>query len=82
MMIRIALAGNQNCGKTTLYNLLTGSNRRVGNFPGVTVEKRSGRLRSSYRAEAEITDLPGLYSLFPYSDEEKAAIAAFDAKLK
>ena len=73
MMIRIALAGNQNCGKTTLYNLLTGSNRRVGNFPGVTVEKRSGRLRSSYRAEAEITDLPGLYSLFPYSDEEKAA---------
>lgn len=71
--MRIALAGNQNCGKTTLYNLLTGSNRRVGNFPGVTVEKRSGTLRSIYGKDAEIVDLPGLYSLFPYSDEEKAA---------
>lgn len=72
-MMCIALAGNQNCGKTTLYNLLTGSNRRVGNFPGVTVEKRSGALRPHYGKDAEIVDLPGLYSLFPYSDEEKAA---------
>lgn len=74
-MKSIALAGNQNCGKTTLYNLLTGSNRRVGNFPGVTVEKRSGRLLPHYGKETEITDLPGLYSLYPYSDEERAAAA-------
>ena len=62
---RLALIGNQNCGKTTLFNQLTGANQHVGNFPGVTVERRDGSIRSY--PEVTITDLPGLYSLFPYS---------------
>jgi len=61
--IRIALAGNPNCGKTTLFNALTGSNQFVGNWPGVTVEKKSGKLKK-YK-DAEVVDLPGIYSLSP-----------------
>ena len=66
--ISFALAGNQNCGKTTLFNQLTGSNQHVGNFPGVTVDRKSGHIKG--HAEAEITDLPGIYSLSPYTSEE------------
>ena len=63
-----ALAGNQNCGKTTLFNQLTGSNQHVGNFPGVTVDRKDGKIRS--HMEATVVDLPGIYSLSPYSNEE------------
>lgn len=72
MSIRIALAGNPNCGKTTLFNLLTGSDCHVGNWPGVTVEKRSGTIKSF--DGAELVDLPGIYSLRTLSDEEGAAL--------
>ena len=68
MSITFALLGNQNCGKTTLFNQLTGSNQHVGNFPGVTVEKKSGAIRK--HAEAQVVDLPGIYSLSPYTAEE------------
>ncbi len=71
MEIRIALAGNPNCGKTTLFNALTGSNQFVGNWPGVTVEKKEGRLKD--RDDVIITDLPGIYSLSPYTLEEVVA---------
>ncbi len=71
MDIRIALAGNPNCGKTTLFNDLTGSNQSVGNWPGVTVEKKEGRLRG--RGDVVIQDLPGIYSLSPYTLEEVVA---------
>ena len=71
MEIRIALAGNPNCGKTTLFNALTGSNQFVGNWPGVTVEKKDGRLRK--HPDVIITDLPGIYSLSPYTLEEVVA---------
>ncbi len=74
MSVKIALAGNPNCGKTTLFNALTGSNQFVGNWPGVTVEKKEGKLKSSYSAqEAIIMDLPGIYSLSPYTLEEVVA---------
>ena len=63
-----ALAGNQNCGKTTLFNQLTGSNQHVGNFPGVTVDRKDGYIRN--HSEARVTDLPGIYSLSPYTGEE------------
>lgn len=66
--LKFALAGNQNCGKTTLFNQLTGSNQHVGNFPGVTVDRKSGPIRGY--DETEITDLPGIYSLSPYTAEE------------
>ena len=66
--LTFALAGNQNCGKTTLFNQLTGSNQHVGNFPGVTVDRKSGAIRG--HADTEITDLPGIYSMSPYSSEE------------
>ena len=66
--LTFALVGNQNCGKTTLFNQLTGSNQHVGNFPGVTVDRKDGRVRG--HAEATVTDLPGIYSLSPYSSEE------------
>ena len=66
--IKIALAGNPNCGKTTLFNILTGSNQYVGNWPGVTVEKKEGTLKG--HPEVVIQDLPGIYSLSPYSPEE------------
>ena len=69
--IRIALAGNPNCGKTTLYNALTGSNQFVGNWPGVTVEKKEGRIKN--HKDVIITDLPGIYSLSPYTLEEVVA---------
>ncbi len=68
MSIKIALAGNPNCGKTTLFNMLTGSNQYVGNWPGVTVEKKEGALKGS--EDVIIQDLPGIYSLSPYSPEE------------
>ena len=72
--IRIALAGNPNTGKTTLFNALTGSNQFVGNWPGVTVEKKEGRLKGTTEAEPVIiTDLPGIYSLSPYTPEEIVA---------
>ena len=66
--LTFALAGNQNCGKTTLFNQLTGANQHVGNFPGVTVDRKDGTIRS--HPEATVTDLPGIYSLSPYSSEE------------
>ena len=66
--LSFALAGNQNCGKTTLFNQLTGSNQHVGNFPGVTVDRKDGQMRS--HPEATVTDLPGIYSLSPYTGEE------------
>ena len=65
-----ALAGNQNCGKTTLFNALTGSNQHVGNFPGVTVEQKSGIVRSVKNRKVTVVDLPGIYSLRPYTMEE------------
>ena len=68
MSIRIALAGNPNCGKTTMFNDLTGSSQYVGNWPGVTVEKKEGRLKG--KKDVVITDLPGIYSLSPYTLEE------------
>ncbi len=71
MAIKIALAGNPNCGKTTLFNALTGSNQFVGNWPGVTVEKKEGRWKGN--KEVIITDLPGIYSLSPYTLEEVVA---------
>jgi ferrous iron transport protein B len=66
--IHFALAGNQNCGKTTLFNQLTGANQHVGNFPGVTVDRKDGVIRQ--HSEATVTDLPGIYSLSPYTSEE------------
>ncbi len=71
MDIKIALTGNPNCGKTTLFNLLTGSNQYVGNWPGVTVEKKEGKLKN--REGVIVTDLPGIYSLSPYTPEEVVA---------
>ena len=67
-VLTFALAGNQNCGKTTLFNQLTGANQHVGNFPGVTVDQKSGVIRGY--SNTEITDLPGIYSMSPYSQEE------------
>ena len=67
-LLRFALAGNQNSGKTTLFNQLTGSNQHVGNFPGVTVDRKDGQIRG--RENTSVTDLPGIYSLSPYSSEE------------
>ena len=67
-LLTFALAGNQNCGKTTLFNQLTGSNQHVGNFPGVTVDQKSGIIRG--HENTKITDLPGIYSMSPYTDEE------------
>ena len=69
--IKIALAGNPNCGKTTLFNALTGSNQFVGNWPGVTVEKKEGKLKK--HDGVTVTDLPGIYSLSPYTLEEVVA---------
>ncbi len=71
MEIKLALAGNPNCGKTTLFNALTGSNQRVGNWPGVTVEKKEGKWKSD--KSVTVTDLPGIYSLSPYTLEEVVA---------
>ena len=71
MSIKIALAGNPNSGKTTLFNALTGSNQYVGNWPGVTVEKKEGKLKKN--PEVTVVDLPGIYSLSPYTPEEIVA---------
>ena len=68
MSLTIALIGNPNCGKTTIFNALTGSNQYVGNWPGVTVEKKEGRVRDNKKIK--IVDLPGIYSLSPYTPEE------------
>ena len=70
MEIKIALAGNPNCGKTTMFNALTGANQYVGNWPGVTVEKKEGKLKGKKNKNVTITDLPGIYSLSPYTLEE------------
>ncbi|MBR1530836.1 MAG: ferrous iron transport protein B [Eubacterium sp.] len=67
-VLSFALAGNQNCGKTTLFNQLTGSNQHVGNFPGVTVDRKSGQIKNN--PNTEVVDLPGIYSLSPYTSEE------------
>lgn len=66
--LTFALAGNQNCGKTTLFNQLTGSNQHVGNFPGVTVDRKDGSIKGY--PDTLVTDLPGIYSMSPYSSEE------------
>lgn len=66
--VKIALIGNQNSGKTTLFNLLTGLNQKIGNWPGVTIEKKTGIIKNT---NYEIVDLPGIYSLSPYSIEEE-----------
>ena len=66
----VALAGNQNCGKTTLFNALTGSNQSVGNWPGVTIERKTGKIKD---LDYDIVDLPGIYSLSPYSVEEEVS---------
>ena len=71
MSLRIALAGNPNSGKTTLFNALTGSSQYVGNWPGVTVEKKEGKYKK--QKDVIITDLPGIYSLSPYTLEEVVA---------
>ncbi len=73
MSKKIALIGNQNCGKTTLFNALTGSSQHVGNFPGVTVEKKTGFIKK-HKDELELIDLPGIYSLSPYTSEEIVSI--------
>ena len=70
-MTEIALIGNPNSGKTSLFNLITGNNQRVGNWPGVTVEKKEGRLKG--HKDVTIMDLPGIYSLSPYTLEEVVA---------
>ena len=69
--MKIALVGNQNSGKTTLFNLLTGSNQKIGNWPGVTIERKEGKIRGS---DYTLVDLPGIYSLSPYTSEEKISI--------
>ena len=66
--MKIGLVGNQNSGKTTLFNLLTGMNAKIGNWPGVTIEKKTGKIKNT---DFELTDLPGIYSLSPYSIEEE-----------
>ena len=68
MSIRMALVGNPNCGKTTMFNAMTGANQYVGNWPGVTVEKKEGKLKG--HPDVTVTDLPGIYSLSPYTLEE------------
>ncbi|MBR2255022.1 MAG: 50S ribosome-binding GTPase, partial [Candidatus Methanomethylophilaceae archaeon] len=67
MSYTIALAGNPNCGKTTLFNVLTGASQRVGNWPGVTIDKKTGKIR---KTDDQLVDLPCIYSLSPYSPEE------------
>jgi ferrous iron transport protein B len=68
--MKIALVGNQNSGKTTLFNLLTGTNQKVGNWPGVTIERKEGKIKGT---DLTIVDLPGIYSLSPYTSEEQVS---------
>ena len=68
--MKICLVGNQNCGKTTLFNSLTGLNQKIGNWPGVTIEKKTGIIKET---NFELIDLPGIYSLNPYTEEEKVS---------
>ena len=70
MSVTIALAGNPNCGKTTMFNALTGANQYVGNWPGVTVEKKEGKVKGNKEDNITVVDLPGIYSLSPYTLEE------------
>ena len=70
MNIKFALAGNPNCGKTTMFNALTGANQYVGNWPGVTVEKKEGKVKGNKEDNITVVDLPGIYSLSPYTLEE------------
>ena len=72
--LKVALIGNPNCGKSTLFNLLTGLNQQIGNFPGVTVDKRSGYFYLKDKSKIELLDLPGTYSLFPKSIDEELAV--------
>src|SRR5438552_16118317 len=72
--LTIALAGNPNCGKTTIFNALTGLRQKVANYPGVTVEKKTGRLKLDDGTRAEIIDLPGTYSLISRSPDEQVAM--------
>src|SRR5690349_2327663 len=72
-LVTVALVGNPNCGKTTLFNALTGLRQKVGNYPGVTVEKKEGRTRLSDERDSRLLDLPGLYSLTPHSPDEVIA---------
>ena len=69
--IKIALAGKPNSGKSSLFNQLTGLNQKIGNFPGITVDKRTGLCQLSNQQQAEIIDLPGIYSLYPRTLDEK-----------
>ena len=69
--LRLILVGNPNSGKSTLFNSLTGLNQRIGNFPGVTVEKKIGSVKINYQIDAEVIDLPGTYSLSPRSEDER-----------
>ena len=71
--MNVLLVGNPNCGKTSLFNLLTGLNQKVGNYPGITVEKRSGSF-THLNCKIDITDLPGIYSLYPGSEDERIAV--------
>ena len=80
MAITIALAGNPNCGKTTMFNALTGSRQFVGNWPGVTVEKKEGKLKGN--DDVVIQDLPGIYSLSPYTLEEVVLMPTFSLLLR
>ncbi len=73
-MTRIALVGNPNAGKTTLFNALTGLRHKVGNYPGVTIDVKSGGLRGVDNADIQIVDLPGIYSLTPHSPDEDVAV--------
>ena len=70
--MKIALVGNQNSGKTTLFNLLTGTNQKVGNWPGVTIERKEGKIKGT---DLTIVDLPGIYSFSPYTSEEEVSRA-------
>ena len=76
--LTFALAGNQNCGKTTLFNQLTGSNQHVGNFPGVTVDRKSGAIKG--HPETEVTDLPGIYSMSPIPARRSSPANSSSAK--
>ena len=76
----VALVGNPNCGKTALFNLLTGSRQKVANYAGVTVERKEGRLRSNNGKTVRVLDLPGAYSLYPRSPDERVTIDVLNGR--